>query len=47
MTIVINLPWLGRRSRPTDAPDRRTTYVPRERAFVVPYASLRRKPLGS
>jgi hypothetical protein len=42
MTIVINLPWLGRRQRRADSPDRRTTYVLRERAFAVPYASLRR-----
>jgi hypothetical protein len=42
MTIVINLPWPGRRPRPADSPDRRTTYALRERAFAVPYASLRR-----
>ena len=46
MTIVINLPWLGRR-RPTNIADRRTTYALRERAFAVPYTSLRRTPTNS
>jgi hypothetical protein len=42
MTILINLPWPGRRRRPTASPDGRTTSALRVRAFAVPYAALRR-----